>query len=768
MSTERHLHLGTALIVLLALALLSGCRTAPPVPAPTGHIDLLQLCPPTLDAAGRQFPPAQRRVFEFGPGLPDGMTAGPAGVRVTRVAGGLLLEADQPPWIEFRETADPLRYQMLRTLLGPSDGEKAELFFAFEDPPQFSLGNRVARRLKPDEESFTCDFQLPHPDAVRVPLQVFRFYPGGYGSTRGVIRRLELVPHGPSYLAQNILSRERVDLGQDYRHCWRYCVPGERKVQFRVPDGNAELYFSSGTLVGNTPGRLRILLAEAGGEETELWRGRFGPAGQPWADHRLDLGRWAGKTVSLRFVVRTQKPGIYLVGNPVVRHEERGDKPGVLLVLIDTVRADRTSLHGHRQRTTPHLDRLSRHGVLFSRVSAPSSWTLPSTAALLTGRYPDELGVRETGGPAVPETIPTLAERLSTAGFTCGAFVANFGLSPFRSFARGFDAYYVAPYSEKMMRADQLNELALEWVAEHRDERLFCYVHYMDPHAPYDAPTTANPLRGADREFNIGQRHQWRTGDIVPLLMGWQQVRDPRDIDILRDYYDEEIAWVDQQLGSLLARLEALGILEKMVVLVTSDHGEEFFDHGNWSHGLTLFEEMLHVPMVLVAPDLARMAGTVVDRPVTLIDVAPTIEELCGLAPANGDYAGRDLFDAPPDRVLFSQTRAGQAPPRFGVVQGRYKYAWFDRAAGEQNPPTSIVGRWLMANGPPAEILFDLWQDPLEQENIIEGQPEVADRLRREMYRRFEKIDGSAGSTGTEDEVDADTAARLRALGYME
>ncbi len=770
MSTKRHFRLGTALSILLLLSLLSGCRTAPPAPAPapTGHIDLLQLCPPVLDAAGRQFPPAQRRVFEFGEGLPDGMTAGPEGVRVTRVDGGIRLEADQPPWIEFRESADPLRYQMLRALLGPSDGENAELFFAFTDPPQFNLGNRVARPLKPGEESFTCDFQLPHPDAVRVPLLVFRFYPGGYGSTGGEIRRLELIPHGPAYLAQNILNRERVDLGQDYRHCWRFCGPGERMVAFRVPGENAELHFSSGTLVGNKPGRLRILLSEAGGEETELWRGRFGPAGRPWADHRLDLGRWAGKTVTLRFVVRTGRKGIFLVGNPVVRPAGRGSKPSVLLVLIDTVRADRTSLHGHRQRTTPHLDRLSRGGVLFNRVSAPSSWTLPSTAALLTGRYPDELGVKETGGPAVPDSIPTLAERLSAAGFTCGAFVANFGLSPFRSFARGFDAYYVAPFSEKMMRADQLNQLTLEWVAEHREERLFCYVHYMDPHAPYDAPTTATPIRGADREFDIGQRHQWRTGDIVPLLMGWQQVDDPRDIDLLRDYYDEEIAWVDQQLGNLLARLEAMGVLENMVVVVTSDHGEEFFDHGNWSHGLTLYEEMLHVPMVLLAPDLAHLAGMVVHRPVTLIDVAPTIEELCGLAPAEGDYGGRDLFDSASDRVLFSQTTAGQAPPRYGVIQGRYKYAWFDRAAGERKPPTSIVGRWLMANGPPGEILFDLREDPLERENIIQGQPEVADRLRREMYRRFEEIEGSAGTPDTEDEVDADTAARLRALGYME
>lgn len=766
MSASRYSHCGTAFWMLLALLLLDGCRQAPS--APTGHLNLLELCPPILEAADRQFPPAVRRVFEFGEGLPHGVTAGPQGVRVSHVGGGIRLEADKPPWIEFTVATDPLRYQALQTILGPSDGDSAELFFAFSDPPQFNLGNRVTRPLESGEERFTCTFNLPHPDAVRVPLQVFRLYPGGHGSTRGRINRLELIPRGPAYLAQNILNRERVDLAQDYRHCWRFCRPGERKVEFQVVGESATLHFSSGCLVGNKPGRLRILLSEAGGDETELWRGRFGPAGRPWADHRVDLGPWAGKTVTLRFVVRTSRKGIYLVGNPVVRPAVERDKPGVLMVLIDTVRADRTSLHGHGKRTTPHLDRFSRDGILFNRVSAPSSWTLPSTAALLTGRYPDELGVKETGGPAVPEHFPTLAERLAAEGFTCGAFVANFGLSPFRSFARGFDAYYVAPFSEKMMRADQLNRLALEWVAKHRDERLFCYLHYMDPHAPYDAPTTANPHRGAGREFDIEYRHNWQAGDIVPLIMGWQHVSDPRDIGILREYYDEELSWVDHQLGSLLARLEALGVLENMVVVVTSDHGEEFFDHGNWSHGLTLYEEMLHVPMVIMAPDLAHLAGTVVDRSVSLIDVVPTIENLCGLATADVEYTGRDLFDPSGDRILFSQTEAGRAPLRFGVIHGRYKYAWFDRAAGEKKPPKSIVGRRLMANGPPGEALFDLREDPLERENIIDLQPDVADQLRREMYRRFDEIQGSAGRPDAEDEIDPDTAERLRALGYME
>jgi len=754
------------LVLLLAVGLFLPAACSPP--PPTEPVDLLLLTPPDLAAEHTPLPRAPRHRLDFAGGLPAGVTAGPEGVRLTPVTGGIQLEADEPPWIEFRLTVDSLRHQALRATLGPPGDKPAELYFSFTDPPEFNLVNRVARSANPENGGSICLFPLPNPDAVRVPIEVLRLYPGGRGSSRVEIRRLELIPRGPDYLGREILSRDWVELAQDYRRCWRFSGPGERSATFRVPLEDAVLHFSTGTMIGGRGARLRVELSGPGGGEAELWRGPFGPAGRSWSEQRVDLSPWAGDEVTLRFVAETKKKGVFLVGRPVARRAAEPQAPSVLVVLIDTVRADSTSAYGHQRRSTPHLDRLARQGLLFSRVTAPSSWTLPSTAALLTGHYPDELGIREGGGPAVPGEIPTLAERLSGAGFTCGGFVANFGLSPFRSFARGFDAYFVAPFSEKMMRADQLNRLTLDWVAEHRDERLFCYVHYMDPHAPYDAPAPDRPGERRAGPFDIGHGHQWRDGDIVPLVMGWQQVSGAQDLATLRGYYDDEISFVDRQLGALLAGLEALGVLENMVVVVTSDHGEEFLDHGNWSHGWTLYDEVLRVPMLLLAPDLPHPAGTVIHRPVTLIDVVPTLASLCALPAAAGRVSGRDLLSGPEERTLFSQTTAGQAPLRFSVIENRYKYAYFDRAAAEGNPPKSAIGRRILGQGPPGEALYDISLDPLERENLIEARPEVARRLREEMRRRMAEVTGEDGPAGAESEVDRQTAERLRALGYME
>ena len=189
---------------------------------------------------------------------------------------------------------------------------------------------------------------------VQAPVRVTK-------AQRNNIRLLAIGQSEPTHQspAENILDREWIDLDQEYRRCWRFVGAGERAATLTVPEGDPQLHFGSGTLAGSRRAWLRVVLEDARGRETELWKQAFGPPGRGWIDRRLELGRWAGEQVALRFTVETEDHGVYLVGSPVVRTAAGRRPPGVLLVLIDTVRADRLSAYGLARRSMPHFDRLA-------------------------------------------------------------------------------------------------------------------------------------------------------------------------------------------------------------------------------------------------------------------------------------------------------------------------------------------------------------------------------------------------------------------------
>jgi len=221
---------------------------------------------------------------------------------------------------------------------------------------------------------------------------------------------------------------------------------------------------------------------------------------------------------------------------------------------------------------------------------------------------------------------------------------------------------------------------------------------------------------------------------------------------------------VDRALGSLLAALKADGLLEDAVVLVTADHGEELHDHGHWSHGYTLHREVLHVPLILSAPDLDGRGGRVVRTPVSLLDAAPTLAGLAGLEPVPGPVDGRHLLEAPTGRTLYAVTSACGLPTRYAAFDGRYAYIRFDRAAAEECSPKSRAARWLAHADPPAEALYDLHADPLEHENLALLHPELLSRFIAGLEAQFpHATEGIEAPPPGGTDLD-----RLRALGYVE
>lgn len=420
-----------------------------------------------------------------------------------------------------------------------------------------------------------------------------------------------------------------------------------------------------------------------------------------------------------------------------------GDPPSLVLVVLDTVRADLLGAYGNERGTSPHLDALAERGVVFRNCLAASPWTGPSVASILTGRYPDEVGVRGLLSPLDPAAT-TLAERLREAGYRTGAVVSNEIAGAKYGYDAGYEDFHLEPYTtpdtlpnglpiaRPHFRADLVTQRALGWLESARDP-FFLHVHYSDPHVPYLPP---EPWRGRLAGDDLVARDK--------LVAGALGLRDlqPQEVEGVRHNHEAEIAFMDDQIGRLLEALP-----EGTVVVVVSDHGEEFLDHGGYLHGHSLYQELLHVPLIFAGPGVP--SGTSIDFPVSHVDVVPTILDLLGLPV--GSVTGRSLrplFSGAggdwDERSLLSILENGQARSCTAIRRGRWK---LQRCAGD------------------GARLFDLSADPEERHDVASRHP----RVRTELLRRLENRDLALPPRRPPEREGLEEAERqrLRALGYL-
>jgi arylsulfatase A-like enzyme len=347
-------------------------------------------------------------------------------------------------------------------------------------------------------------------------------------------------------------------------------------------------------------------------------------------------------------------------GEPVAPADAR---PNVVLIVIDTLRADHLGAYGYARDTSPHIDALAARGVLFTRATAPSSWTRPSVASLLTSLLPSEHGAI-SAEHRLDERIATLAEIFRDAGYRTVGVCANFAhITERAGFARGFDGWTVLkiPVAEgegdpiwaeatgdgrrqplRAPTAAELNRALFPRIPPPGPRPVFMYVHYMDPHSGYLPPSPHRERFLGDPTFDRGQPPA--TSDFVRELAAGRVAVDARGRQRLIDLYDGEVAAVDAAVGALVAELSERGYEGRTVYALVSDHGEEFAEHGGWFHGLTLYQESLRVPFALW-DSRAGPAPARVDAPVDLLDVPTTLLALAGLEPATG-MRGRDLSAA--------------------------------------------------------------------------------------------------------------------------
>jgi arylsulfatase A-like enzyme len=437
----------------------------------------------------------------------------------------------------------------------------------------------------------------------------------------------------------------------------------------------------------------------------------------------------------------------------------------VLLIVIDTARADKFGCYGGTGGLTPQIDRLAAEGVRFEHAAAHAPWTLPSTASLLTSLHPQEHGAGgfldlaplAEGGPPVVAfrgldgSVETVTEVFRAAGWRTGAIVNVDFLDRGFGLTQGVDDLDAAWYesNEEVRSATRTTDLALEWLGGRSGEPFFLLTHYFDTHAVYAPPAEfrrrfAAPRDREDSGFVFGTREH------LLLLRAGRLQLEPALIERAERLYEAELAYVDSEVGRLLDGLEAHGLADDTLVVLTADHGEEFLEHGGFEHGHTLYDELTRVPLVLRLPGhLAR--GRVVPGTAALIDVAPTLCELAGLAPPAG-FVGRSLVGACRGDAVLSERPVlahgnfwGQ--PLVSWRSGRWKLILTPRAAGGESLE-----------------LYDLEADPREQSELARERPALVAELRAEYEAVRAHLAGRAA--GAPVELDAEGLRRLQALGY--
>jgi arylsulfatase A-like enzyme len=401
----------------------------------------------------------------------------------------------------------------------------------------------------------------------------------------------------------------------------------------------------------------------------------------------------------------------------VVRPDSRAD--AVLLVLFDTTRRDALGIYGCPDSSSPNLDAIFRGAWKADRAYAPASWTIPSVASLLTGRVP---AVQEgaDGSPlGIVPGIATIATDLRRAGWSTAAFIANPTLHAGNGFAEGFTTFFTTPYelSSITTPGGETARRAPKWLVSHRGEPFLLFLLLMDPHDPYTPP---DRTRGAT-PFDPDYKGSFTGDEIHRLQIGRLPRPSDRDTRHLAALYHDEVRYADSKIGELW---NALGEDERKraTVVFTSDHGEEFCEHGGWKHGPTLFDEVLRVPL-LIRPRVGRpLPAARADALVSLLDVLPTIEALAGLPAPARPLDGRSLLEpgASERASLPAITMLTGGGARAAVVRPASKLVFFDRLATRGVPDQAKdPDGWLLAKRLP-ELLpglgrFDLAADPGEK-----------------------------------------------------
>jgi arylsulfatase A-like enzyme len=485
---------------------------------------------------------------------------------------------------------------------------------------------------------------------------------------------------------------------------------------------------------------------------------------------RLETGLPVLPLAVLGAAVILSPPVAWLMGRgktPLATESARvsGGVKHVILITVDALRADAVSAYAPQAPPTPNMDGLAREGILFRRAYAVAPWTLPSLSSVLSGLSP-QVHQATNLFRRLPDSVNTLAERLRDSGYLTAAEVSNPFFHPAYNLEQGFSHYEFFPRSPghsfgarvlfRLLRSrfepstEDLTRRAIDWIASNREKNFFLWIHYLDPHEPYTPPA----------EFLPSGQGPAGSAPVILSEAGPGIVPPRGERRWIRERYRGEVRYVDRSIGELLSGLKAAGVYDEALIILTADHGEEFWEHGGTSHGYTLYDEVLHVPLVIKLPGPTQPVAKETSVLVANADLMPTILDLCRV-------------DYDPERLSYHSlaplwgTQPEDFPAAPVVSRGLYsrlqedsESVFFDRLHYIRS---YLTGR---------EQLYDLERDPKEQLSLVATAPEALTRARSLLAAASERAKQLRAVYGIQRPEDLqptkDLLDRLRALGYVQ
>ncbi len=588
------------------------------------------------------------------------------------------------------------------------------------------------------------------------------------------IKSIALIPRKADF--PQPAGRQSIGKQEEYRNTLYVHSPST--VTFEVPvSKDARLHFGIGITEKKSPVTFRLTAGS-----NELYS-KTVTNPDTWEDVDVDLSRYGGRNVKLAFETSAEKQGtVGLWANPLLT-SKAPKRPNVLIYMIDTLRADHASLYGYARDTTPFLKKLGVAGLVFENCQVQATWTKPSTASLLTSLYSFTHGI-VNDYDTIPKGAATMAEQLRAAGYVTAGIVANPFAGRISGLQRGFDYLdewaviqrYRNDAEDRGTDSAAVNKIVFPWLEQHREEPFFLYVHTTDPHAPYRPPAGfeekfANPAETA--EFNrtykrLVDKREYGGGAVVNRAGCLRNGVNPdRFIHQAMDRYDGEILHNDWSLEQLAGKLKQLGVLDNTLIVVVSDHGEEFWEHGWTAHGQSLYQELAHGVLLMWNPKLISAARRVAE-PVQLIDVMPTVLDLLSLK----------IPDVVQGQSLAPFAKGQPFQRRGPVMTSRYASPHAKGFVPENGTDTVALldANWkLIYRDKAKEVgmnkveLYDRRTDRADANNVAAQHPAEVSRMVTEIGKWLdaEKQIKNFLGRGTQATMDPKTLEQLRSLGYL-
>jgi arylsulfatase A-like enzyme len=440
----------------------------------------------------------------------------------------------------------------------------------------------------------------------------------------------------------------------------------------------------------------------------------------------------------------------------------RHPRPNIVLIVLDTTRWDHISCYGYDKKTTPAIDALADEAVKYTRAITPSSWTLPSHASIFTGMLPthhrahfsfdENIDPESIDGPmfySLHPKLPTLAEELKKGGYTTGGVIAAPLLAAQFGFGRGFDFYDDRLPTDKGFErdADEVSTLAIGWLNEFRagggDAPFFLFLNYFDAHSPYQPPAPWGNPEVSEDQYDL------YSGKYNDILNG---VRDLTDAErhLLLEQYDREIRFMDSEIGRLFEEMKRQGLFDSSVIIITSDHGETFGEHRLLEHGRALYEELLHVPLIVKYPSHDGRKG-ISERRVSTLSIGPTILKCAGISVSKTAHPATLEDD---NQLLIAEIYRDIS----------WIVAFGDRFERDQKAIYDGDLKWIWDSRGNHE-LYDVAKDAAEENNLRGSLPEKERDLEAALKPLIEE--SKQLSSLSTLELDKELKDRLRALGYV-